>query len=139
MKYNDEKIILIEYFNNIPHSVWTDEGIYDFETHANGWLMYALTGFGKVEKVITIEGKIIFPEKNDCKIWVDSNYTINLKYPAGIQLIEQPIELIDGYTKSCNPFEIGYEAGKMIYCKKCDAYYNEDGCENHLLQEFEEY
>lgn len=132
MKYNGETIIMIEYFNDVPYSVITDGAYYDFDLHAEGWLMFTRSVWiGHKNKKILYNTEL--SEKQNCKIWVDPEYTIEIKYPEGIQLITDPIELPQYFDigVSTNPFKIGVEVVKIYYCEKCKAHYSETGCITH--------
>jgi len=134
MKYNDEIIILIEYYNDIPHNVYTEYSTYDFEMHAGEWLMFFESGGGKNfqekngKKIIDI-GFSIPP----WKIWIDKQYKL-VAVQKGVTILKNPLMLpdyCDGKLRYNNPFKVGQEVGEIYYCKKCDAYYTEDGCHIH--------
>ena len=134
MKYKNEEIILIEYFNDIPSSVITEYGNYDFDMYGNNsWLMFYCTGFGKNftekdgKRFYEIDIQLAFPEKSTCKVWISANYEYTNLHPEGIEIIKDPIEIDD----EINPFEYGEEVERIEYCKKCELYYDEDGCDEH--------
>ena len=136
MKYNNEIIILIEYYNNIPFSVLTEFSVYDFELYNNNWLMFYCSGGGKNFRKINGEKIIEFntdPDKPELwKIWVDSNYKISGK--LNIKFIKNPIMLSCYHNekeKHNNPFIVGEAVNDIKYCDKCLVFYDEDGCPKH--------
>lgn len=143
MKYNDETIILIEYNNGIPSSVFTESNVYDFNVHVNGWLMFHNSGFGKNyeikygKKIITDD--IIFPycSPNEWSIWIDGQYELSL-IQKGVTVLRKPIMLsayLDSSEKHNNPFVFGEEVDEIYYCEECDGYYTDDGCPDHERKE----
>jgi len=138
MKYDNEVIILIEYFNDIPFSVITEYTIYDFEMHANGWLMFFESGGGKNfqekngKKLIKLEFNYCIPTAG--KIWIDSQYAIVPEVQKGVTILKTPIMIpnyCDEKLKYNNPFVIGEEVAEIYYCEECQANYTEDGCHIH--------
>lgn len=138
MKHNNEDIILIEYFNDIPFSVMTEYTTYDFEMHAGGWLMFYRSGGSGYwkekngKKIIKATFEFCNPEA--WKIWIDSQYTIVTEIQKGITILKNPLMLpdyINEKLKYNNPFKAGQEVEEIYYCKPCKAFYTEDGCNIH--------
>jgi hypothetical protein len=83
MKYNDEIIILIEYLENIPHTVYTESSTYDFNMYNDTWLMYYHSGWGKNwkeengKKIFELQFSFCVPKA--WKIWIDSQYILKPK------------------------------------------------------------
>jgi len=144
MKYKDEIIIMIEYYNDIPFTVLTEYSTFDFELYNNDWLMYYESGGGKNwkeengEKIIDLEWESGYYDSSNWKIWIDSQYI--LKNKTGIEILKKPLMLpsyCDEKQKYNNPFEVGEEVGEIYWCEKCQCHYHEDGCPDHGYEEEE--
>jgi len=137
MKCKDETIIMIEYFDNIPHSVLTETGVYDFELYNDDWLMFYQSGFGhnvNGKKIIAINGIFVEPER--WKIWIENGYSSNIQ--KDVILLKKPLLVLwyDNIFHN-NPFVYGTEVNGISYCKKCGLFFDNNGCPEHGY-EFEE-
>ena len=138
MKYNNETIIKIEYYNNIPFSVCTEYSTFNFELHANSWLMFYESGGGKNwreengKKIFELEFSYCVPKV--WKVWIDSQYILIPEIQKGVTLLKKPLMLpmyCDEKEKHNNPFVVGEEVSYIYWCEKCQCHYNEDGCPDH--------
>lgn len=141
VKYEKEKIILIEYLENIPFSVFTEYLTYDFELYNNDWLMFYNSGGGKNWKEKNFQ-KIIEYEQHYCeptvwKIWVDKDYVLT-QIQTGVEFLKTPLMLpvwCDATEKYNNPFIVGEEVMEIYDCTECNKFFNEDGCPQHGYKE----
>ena len=132
MKY--ETIIMIEYYDNIPNSVLTETGVYDFELCNDDWLMFHQSEWGynfsceNGKKIIPINGIFVEPER--WKIWIENGYSFNIQ--EGVILLKKPLMVLwyDNIFHN-NPFVYGDEVDDIYYCEKCDLFFNDDGCPEH--------
>ena len=142
MKYNNEIIILIEYLEGIPHTVYTEYTTYYFDLYNNSWLMFYSPGGMKNWKEINGE-KIVELDFQFCKpefwqVWIDSSYILIPELQAGVTLLKKPLMLSmyhDETEKHNNPFVVGEEVDEIYYCEKCDFYFHGDGCPEHGYEE----
>lgn len=140
MKHDNEVIILIEYLEDIPASVCTEDSTYHFDMHAAGWLMYCCSALGRNwreesgKKIIDCEYPLRYCNPEKWKIWIDRQYTLIPEIQKGVTLLERPLMLSFDYEKKWkfnNPFDVAEEVDQIYYCEECRAYYNEDGCPEH--------
>jgi len=144
MKYENEIIILIEYFKFIPFNVITEYSIFDFALYNNEWLMFYGINVSKNWKKKNGK-KIIEYKPNYCdpklwQLWVDRKYTLVSKLQKGIQLLKKPLMLQKYHDKKSrhnNPFVIGDEVDYISYCERCNKHFNDDGCPIHGWKEIE--
>jgi hypothetical protein len=129
MQHGGENIIFIQYENDIPCSVMTEFSTYDFDVREgdNTDLMYHESAHGKNynekdgEKVIGMCWDYLAP----VKIWIAPGYKII--NTENIELLEKPIPFLGEE----NPFVNASEVGGIIYCEKCEVYYDDWGCPEH--------
>jgi len=112
---NGEPIILIEYFNKIPHGVYSTYTSYDFEMNKNGWLMSYKSGMGDNSNIEI--GNYCDPE---CwKVWVHSDYIekINVRQ-SEVETLKKPLRISTSYSNypksSINPFLVSDEVQEII-------------------------
>lgn len=122
---------MIEYFNNVPHAVYTTLSNFDFEMNYHGWMMNYESGGGKNDHFDI--GNFVTPEL--WKVWIRPDFggTIKVKQPE-VQLLKKPLRLKTPYThhpkSSINPFLVSEEVSDIVYCARCEGYYT-DMCMHH--------
>lgn len=141
MKYNNEKIIAIEYDDKKPFQVWTENGYYDFEpdSDSKGFMFYKSGGGKNIENnIFEFTSHLAFPKiPPDCQLWVDSKIILKSENIVGYEILKKPIRLKGFYGTSINPFHenVSREVFNLIYCKKCKKYYDGYGCDIHEIYE----
>jgi hypothetical protein len=140
VKHENETIIVIEYCNGLPFSVYTECNDYAFDMHANGWLMFELVGCGRnyikegKKKIIKDLGFSLSNPKFSYSVWFDPGYELRLTQPVRLSIIDRPIMIpFEGNwvtEKYNNPFKAGSEVNEIYYCEKCNAFYD-DECPEH--------
>lgn len=129
MKHNGEEILFIEYENNIPFSVITDGGSYEFEL-CSGDLYCYNSGSGGREGEIFEVGSLCQPKPVRHAVWIKAG--CRLKYynskTKRYNLIKSKEELLKmGYIlldePIGNPFDNVEEIYEgFTYCKICDEH-----------------
>lgn len=133
-----QKVVAIEYFENEPHSIITDNGVFSFwdcfyERGHKDELKYFCSGGGGTKKTFKLETSFVNP--NLWSIWVAKGYRHILNVQEGVKILEHPIFLSDGWeTTSYNPSKIGTEAYDQNYCKVCEEF-SEEYCFEHIYED----
>lgn len=130
------KIIAIEYFNGLPHALIAESYKHkgaadDYDCFYEGGDPNDLKLYnsgGQGTKGVRLADNYVNPEY--WQIWTEKGYEF-IAENAKCEIIERPLFLSDGHTKSINPFIVGEEAFDSNYCGKCDCYY-EELCSEHL-------
>ena len=120
---NGEEILMIEYHDGVPHSVYTTYSNFDFAMHVDGWLMYYDSGGG-----VNTE----FDVRTTC--WVNPTFKGEVKVGETGVILDKPLRVGSDYSylpkTSINPFKVADEVEEIQYCARCDGYL--DGmCEEH--------
>lgn len=132
MKYKDIKILSIKYHDRVPFEVITEKYTFDFE--ANGGdekdLIYRITASGIRGNKITVGTLGFSKSPPECQIWKDQSVKLagNKK---GYKILKNPILLNSFECRSSNPFKVSRKVDFFIFCKKCEKWFDPDGCERH--------
>ncbi|PWK20297.1 hypothetical protein LV89_03840 [Arcicella aurantiaca] len=128
------RIVYIEYQNGKPHEVITDNfdgfmAFFDFEEdcHSSDEFMFFESGGGG--KITEIQAPHYDESCGIASYWIhpEANFKEG-RFPINCVQLDAPIQ----YNGNSNPFENGRKVYSLDYCKFCDKFYDEYGCEEHF-------
>lgn len=140
-------VILIEYFNGIPHSALTTDmnpgkyhgvNFWDIDKNANweGDLMcYKSGGGGYKAKKLPMDGEPV--EGSNHSYWVHPDFDIRKK-PKNTTKLSEPILLRQHVKESVNPFDIAQEVYATMYCEGCEGMVGDSMCTEHMYENEED-
>ncbi|MBB2951941.1 hypothetical protein [Sphingobacterium sp. JUb56] len=130
------EVVYIEYQDGVPHQVTcSDNGYCDhFDFYKSCYddenLMYYHSGGGG--SIRDLQAPTYVDGYNGASYWMHESASFSDKYkPKNITRLKNPLPLRNNIIDPFNE-ELSHEVyGTIDYCKFCDKYYDENGCDDH--------
>ena len=136
---NGEKVhvVYIEYHDGKPHSVITldkygrENWDFDFNNNWGEYMHYNSGGGGDIKNIY---GPHFVEGTKGASIWFAKGVTFKKNHPPkNCRILKNPIRLKKDGKTMIDPFKFSYqEVAGIMYCKFCEGYYDESGCQQHM-------